>query len=318
VKPPGVLVNVHAGRIRRDPDLVGRLGRLLPAEHLELTRAPHQVVPALTRLRDADVDTVAVVGGDGTVTTTLTALVRVWPDEPRPPLLLLPGGTINTIPHSLGVRGAPDRVLGRVLESQVPFNPRSRSVLRIYAAGGTAHCGMIFGTGIVARWLEGYNAALHKGPMGAATEVARAVGSIAFGGPLGQKLLAPFEAHVEIDGDAVLQNRYTGMAAGTVRHIGLGFQPFLSIPPEGRVGGFHWLTTDRRGFGLALELPAARLGLETPLSGLGHASARTVRIGLEEPQPYTVDGDLFGPAKEIHVATGPTIRFLAPAPSLGS
>ena len=313
MKPPGVLVNVQAGWIRRDPDLVARLERLLPAGHLETTRSPGEIVPALVRLREADVDTLAVLGGDGTVTATLTALVRVWPDEPRPPLLLLPGGTINTIPHAVGVRGAPDRVLARLLESRVPFRSYARSVLRVYAAGGVARCGMIFGTGMVARFLETYNAARRRGPFGAAAEVARSLGSIALGGPLARKLFAPFEAHVEVDGDAVLQDRFTGLAAGAVREIGLGFRPFLSIPPSGRVGGFHWLMTDLRGFGLALELPAVRLGLAPPLSGLVHAAARTVRIRLETPQPYTNDRDLFGPAKEIHGATGPAIRLLAPA-----
>ena len=314
MKPPGVLVNVQAGRIRRDPELVVRLRRLLPAAHLETTGAPEEIVPALTRLRDVDVDTLAMVGGDGTVTAILTALLRVWPDEPRPPLLILPGGTVNTIPRSLGVRGAPDRVLARLLRSDVPFASHPRSILRI-VNGPEVRFGMIFGTGMVARWLEGYNAARGTGPLGAAREVARTIGSIAVGGALARKLLAPFDAEVQVDDGPGARSRFTGMAAGSVRQIGLGFQPFLSIPPEGRVGGFHWLTTDLRGARLALELPAARAGRSPSLSGLRHAPVREVRIRLDEAQLYTIDADLFGPTADVRVETGPTVRFLTPGGS---
>ena len=311
VKPPGLLVNLQAGRVLADPALVGRLARLVPAAQVELTHDEGGTLTAFKRLREADVDTLAVVGGDGTVASTLTALARAWPEEPRPALLLLPGGTINTIPHSVGVRGAPDRVLMRFLRSRVPFASRPRSVLRIYA-GGVSHCGMIFGAGVVARWLAGYNAARRRGPLGAALEVARAVGSIVVGGPLARELLAPFEAHVEIDGEALLADRFTGIAAGAVRHIGLGFAPFLTVPEGGRVGGFHFLWTEARGLGLAIDLVPLRLGLRWPFSALSHVAARTVRVRFGDSQPYTVDGDLFGPAREIHVATGPTVRFLAP------
>ena len=45
--------------------------------------------------------------------------------------------------------------------------------------------------------------------------------------PSGRELFTPFEAKVESDGMPVGSERLTGLAAGAVRDIGLGFRPFF-------------------------------------------------------------------------------------------
>jgi diacylglycerol kinase family enzyme len=315
MRAPGVLVNLRAGRVRRDPRILAGLRRLVPPRFLEATSEPQDLEPALGRLRAAGVETLAIVGGDGTVTCTLTALLRSWPPEEWPAVLLLAAGTINTIPHSVAGNGRADRVVARLRTPGPPFARSERSVLQVQAEGEPPRSGMIFGGGAPARWLRHYNSGTYKGALGAAGGVARSLGSIALAGPLAQELFAPFEASVEIDGEEQLDYRFSAMAAGAVRHIGLGFKPFLSIPREGCVGQFHWVSTDTNGVGLAMELPAARLGIRPPLSSLSHASAGSVRIRLKEPEPFTIDGDLFPPARDIRIEAGPPLCFLTTSPA---
>ena len=310
MKPPGVVVNLRAGGVRRDPDLVKGLRKLLPSGHLETTRSPVEIDGALARLRASGLETLAVVGGDGTATWTLTSLMSTWPAEDRPSLLFLRGGTVNTIPMSVSGRAPPLRALERFVASGRLPPASSRSILQVRADGGEPRWGMIFGTGLLARWLAGYNSHMHNGPIDAARDLGRVLGSAVVGGPLARSLLAPFSARIEIDGEPEPVDQITGLAAGAVRHIGLGFQPFLSIPRTGTVGGFHWISTRNRGLGMLLELPAARLGLRSPFSGLHHARARSARVELAEPQAYTLDGDLFSPAREIQIEVGPTLSFL--------
>jgi diacylglycerol kinase family enzyme len=309
MKPPGLLVNLRAGGIRNRPERVQRIRNLVPADHCQLTRSPEELGPALSTLREAGVETVAIVGGDGTSTWTLSALVRAWPEASLPSVLMLPGGTINTIPSSIGIRGRPDHALERFLETEEPA-AHPRRVLRVRPGDAEARIGLVYGTGMAARWLTHYNAHVHRGPRVAATEVARTLGSIAVGGDLAREIFTPFEADVEVDGEHVSDERFTGMAAGAVRHIGLGFQPFLTIPPEGSVDHFHWITTDASGLALAVELPAARLGLPSPTGALSHTPARTVRVRFGEPEPYTIDGELFSGCRELAVEVGPEIRFV--------
>jgi diacylglycerol kinase family enzyme len=311
VKPPGLLVNVRAGGVLGRPGLVERLRALVPPDHIRLTASPGEIAPALADLRDRGVEMVAIVGGDGTSTWTLTALARTWPEESLPAVLLLPGGTINTIPASVGVHGRADRALARLLEPGGRATIRRRRVLRVVPSGEEPRLALIFGNGVVARWLARYNSRAHRGRWIAAADVARSLGSVAIGGPIARALLAPFQGEVEVDGEA-RAGSFTGMAAGAVRHIGLGFRPFLTIPTEGSLDHFHWIETSAGGFGLALELPAARLGLLPLAEGLRHAAARAVRVRLAKPEPYTLDGDLFPPCADLRVELGPEIRFAYP------
>jgi hypothetical protein len=116
---------------------------------------------------------------------------------------------------------------------------------------------------------------------------------------------------VEVDGHAFPLERFTGMAAGALRPIGLGFRPFFSAGRE--AGRFHWIGTEGSGVALGLELPWLRLGMRVPGSALRHATAAGVRIRLEAPQPYTIDGDLFPPTATLAISAGPTLRFLGRA-----
>lgn len=311
MKPPGLLVNVRAGGIRRDPRRLERLCSLVPPDHRQLTRTAEEIPSALAKLHDTGVEILAIVGGDGTSTWTLSALLRVWPPRALPAVLLLPGGTINTIPSSLGVRRRADRALDRFLRSEsVRSSPRA--VLRVLADDAEPRAALVFGNGVAARWLRRYNARTRRGPWIAAGEVARSIGSIAVGGRIAREILEPFEAEVRIDGGPPRVEKLTGMAAGAIRHIGLGFRPFLTIPPEGSTEHFHWISTSVGGLGLALELPAARLGMASPSEGLRHASARAVAVRCARPEPYTLDGDLFPPAAELRVELGPVLRFVTP------
>jgi diacylglycerol kinase family enzyme len=316
MKAPGVLVNLRAGGVRRDPRILARLRRAVPPRHLEATSEPCDLEPALRRLHEMGIDTLAIVGGDGTVTCTLTALLRTWPSEDWPAVLLLAAGTINTIPHSIAGNARADRAVERLRSSGPPLARTRRSVLRIQAEGEPPQFGLIFGLGAPARWLRHYNSGTYKGVLGAAAGVAQSLGSIALAGPLAQELFARFEATVEVNGEEQLDDRYTAMAAGAVRHIGLGFKPFLSIPKEGVAGRFHFVSTDTNGTGLALELPAARLGMRPPLTSLSHSSASTVRLWLNQAEPFTVDGDLFPAAREIRIDAGPPLWFLTASPAL--
>jgi diacylglycerol kinase family enzyme len=264
------------------------------------------------RLQSRGVETLGIVGGDGTATWTLTALLRTWPSDQLPSLLLLAGGTVNTIPAAAGARGRPDRVLERLIESGRTPPSFARSVLQVRGDRREPRWGLIFGNGIVSRWLARYNARVRNGILGAVAEVSRAVGSAALGGSYARTLLSPFSAEVDLDGEKLLLDRFTGMAAGAVRQIGFGFQPFLSVPAEGCVGQFHWIMTDAGGLELVRDLPSIRLGRHSPSSSLRHATARTVEIHLAEPEPYTLDGDLFPPAREIRVEVGPALSFLMP------
>lgn len=314
-----VVVNARAGRVRREPSLRERLIRLVGASRLAWTASTDEASAALLEFRAAGVDALAIVGGDGTVTGTLTPLLRTWKDatEALPAVALLAGGTINTIARGLGASGAPDRALERLL-CDGPSRVRPIECLALRSAEGcaegsaqdTPRYGMIFGLGVVARWLERYHASAARGRGAAAVVVARTVGSILTRGSLARTLFSPLRAKVETDQVAIGELSLSGVAAGALPEIGLGFRPFFTA---GKADGhFHWIWTDTRGPGLVLELPAARLGRARPGGALRHGSTSSLRIRLSQPEIYTLDGDLFGPSASLDLTLGPELRLLIP------
>jgi diacylglycerol kinase family enzyme len=289
--------------------MIERLRVQLPPNRLAVTADPDEVETAIHHFCDVGVDLLCVVGGDGTVTGTLTPLVEAWDDPPLPALCLLPGGTINTISKSIGTGAAPDRALARLLREGARSATR-RSVLAVRPAGGPARYGMIFGLGVVSRFLDHYYSHRTRGTLAAGLGVAHSLASVLTGGALGRDLFTPFAAKVESDAGPVVPERLTGLAAGAVRDLGLGFRPFFGA---GRKSGhFHWIWTRSTGPGIALELPAAALGTTVPGGALHHETASRLRVQLVEPLPYTVDGDLFPPARTLEIEAGPELRFLAP------
>ena len=69
-------------------------------------RRPTELARAVARFRAAEIDVLGVNGGDGTAHVVLTAFVRAYGAAPLPRLLLLRGGSMNTVAHGHGIRGA--------------------------------------------------------------------------------------------------------------------------------------------------------------------------------------------------------------------
>jgi hypothetical protein len=94
-----------------------------------------------------------------------------------------------------------------------------------------------------------------------------------------------------------------------VRHIGLGFAPFWSAGSDPE--RIHLATTDASAARLALDLPALRAGAR--VRTLAHYPCREARPALAGPLTWSIDAELFPPARELAIGAGPALRFLCPA-----
>ena len=307
-RAPGVLVNLGAGRVRRDPGLVPRIRHRLPAGAVRATGSPEEVGPALLTLHDFGIDTLVVIGGDGSVGGTLSALLACWPAAQLPDVVLAPGGTINTIARSLGAAEDPEAMLERILAGAPPRVQTLRPLVAARADGGEPRAGMIFANGAAVRWLHMYYEGARRGTGAAAGVVARIVGSALLGGPLARRLFEPIAGEVSVDGTRLDLHRFTVAAAASVREIGLGFRPF---PSAGSAPTrFHFAISDAGAARIAAELPAIRLGRGTGC--IRHFPARRVELALDAPQGWTLDADLFDPARHIELEATRPLRFVVP------
>ncbi len=305
----GVVVNAGAGRVRRDEGLYQRIAVQVPAGQAFATADPGELDPAFARLRAAGVESIAIVGGDGSVTWSLSALLRVWPRDALPRVALLPGGSVNTLARHWSGGGAPDRLLARLLAKD---EARERVVepLEIRAGAAAARNGLLFGNGVVARWLDLYHEQSSRGPLAAAAALAQSVAGVFTRRARAERLFAPFEASIELDGQPLPERAFTAMAAAAVPAIGLGFEPFFlagTLP-----GCFHFAHTRARPLELAFDLPVARYGRRRFGSPLRDARAASVSITTATPLGYMVDGDVFPPVSSLVLRTGPPLRIWLP------
>ncbi len=265
-----------------------------------------EAAPAAARAaRDANADLVVAIGGDGTVTTVLSALAVAYGARALPALCLVPGGTMNVIARTLGMRSSPRAalvMLGDALRGGAPLVHARRTTIR---AG--ERLGLLWGVGLFANFLEEYQ--LRRGGLGRALHL---LSRAAFGGlagdPLIERLFEPFAATVTVDGVRWPGERWTNLSAGGVAGLGFGFEPYTRA--EERPGHFHMIAHALGPFGALRELPRIRRGL-----GMKHVTqgvARSVLIEADRPRRFGLDGDVYESATRFEVEAGPTLELVIP------
>lgn len=301
----GAIVNARARGVQRNPRLLETLNALDRVSAIA-TRSPEEVAPALETLRQAGVDTLMCVGGDGTIAGTLTPLLRVWPEDALPAVALCQGGTVNTIAKS--VDGAADIAeLARGLAEGRARIHSHRPAVGVRADDGELLHGLVFVNGVGVRFLELYYGETGLGVTGAATVVARIAGSALVRGELARRAFAPFQARLTVDGAAIETRPYTIMGGSSVRHIGLGFAPFWQAGQDPK--RIHFATTDAGPQRLLTQLPIIRAG--RPSDAFQNYAAKHATIESEAPEPWSLDADLQPPATRIEVTAGPTLDLVA-------
>ena len=301
-----IVLNPTAGGVGRYPEhRVDQLRAIAGTNAVVFATGKRDLVQAVADgVRERGVGTVAIIGGDGTVSGVVSALHRAFGGAPLPKIALLRGGTMNTIANSFGIaRRQPEELLRRLLAAR-PVAPLRRATLQV---GGQV--GFLFSTGIMVGFLEAlYRAGEDsQGPLGALRLLAKGSFQAVMGGELIEEIETPLLATLTIDGDVHPQRRYTVLGAATVEQVGLGFRPFpraAECLSQFQIFGFHGSTQS-----LVRQLPRIRRGL--PLGpGLGlDPLARTLQIDAKGAIAYALDGELSSARDTLLVEAGPTVEI---------
>jgi diacylglycerol kinase (ATP) len=308
----GIVNNPRSRRNRSDPRIAGRLRALLGDDGEVLDAStPAELARAVARFHAAGIDVLGVNGGDGTSHVVLTAFVRAYGDAPLPKLLLLRGGSMNTVAHGHGIRGRPERILRDVLVRRRqghPLRTIERDLLAVSADGAPPTYGFIFGTGAVVSFLEAYYAT-GSSPATAAALVVRAIGSAIMGGPFAETLMRRQRLKVVTDGDEWPDVPYLALVAGATPDIGFGFKAFARCAEQ--PGSFHAVGLTAGLLPLALALPRIHRGAPWRRALAQDEVAREL-VAEGDEIPFTIDGDLHAARTVVRVTTGPGIALVLP------
>lgn len=301
-----LVVNPRAKRASQRRALVSTLKRVLGAStHIRCSGSIDELEEMACECRQGEYEAVGICGGDGTVHHTLSAFEREYGDDNLPPVLLLNGGTTNTVSHSIGLRGRPEVIARRFRKAveEDTLQTVSRSTMR----EGQRLC-FVFGVGMITRFQHAvYAGSGQHGRWSAAGVILHTMASTAVGGPFSRDLFSLWKGTLQVDGTQLPHGSYTAVLAQTIENLALGFRPMYRALE--RPGTFHVIAGCMSGGEVLRKIPHLFWG--KPIEGKGTyddicAEIRLVPKGESE---YSMDGDLYPMTEALVLRAGPEIRF---------
>jgi diacylglycerol kinase (ATP) len=305
-----VFVNPGSRANRKDPGcadrfakILGPYGRVAAPPSLERLAKEAQLAAAESP------SVIAIHGGDGTLHRTLSALVAAYGTRALPPLAILPGGTMNVVASSLGIRVKAEHLLAELAASERTGTPLATLHRRCLRVGNDY--GFIFGNGLLTNFLEEYYARGSYGAGRAVWIIFRILLSVLTTGRYARRMFRRFRGRVRVDGSQLPRTHLTGIGAATVSEVGFRFKLHHRADDDpDRMGG---LAIHGGPLSLILDVLDVRLGRGLSPKRATSFVATQLSIEPEEPEAaYTLDGDLYVGHGPLTVEVGPTLTIIKP------
>ncbi len=305
----GVISNPNARFNRMYPGLKDRLSFIVGwGGDVASTGTLEDVESTAQAFKDCEIDMVAISGGDGTAQRTLEKLLKVYGDTPLPPVLLLPTGTMNMVPASFGIHGKSLTVLLRIVaryRHNLPIRCIRRNLLKV-----NDHYSFMFGVGVPARFLQVYNQG-NISPLDGAKLLGSYVWDAIKGGS--EKLTDLFRTVSMtycIDEGIPHEVTLNAMFVSFIEEVALKFRICPRAGQDRNVFEILRLSGGTRNVGFSL--PWLWMGSLRKLNGIDRDLARKLTMTLQEPEPYTLDGEVYAPESQFEITAGPELRFVVP------
>ena len=300
-----IIANPNARRNREWPLAARQLRKAAPGATLLETRGPKELAEAARTIAAEKPRVVAIAGGDGTVTLTVTALAEVM-DGQLPALALLGGGAYDSLAPLGGSGDAEDRLrrLSEAISSGSELTVEERDMLKV-----EGRCGFRFGVGLPVRFVEAIYETKNPGIWTSARLLARAFWSSMSLGPFARKLYAPMDLRVRLDGEEWPAVQIYGLVCSSVAEAGLGLRPFRRATEQPGAFQVLGLTAGPRQF--ALELPRLLLGLHARRDRLLEGVGEKLELTARAPLGWFLDGEIYSSASgRLTVGLGPRVSLV--------
>lgn len=303
----GVILNPHSKLYKKNPQKTEQLSLLIGDKAIfKLTHDLDDLHHVIEDFKKRQIDTIAILGGDGTIHCTLTVLLNVYASHELPKITFLRGGTLNNIANCLGIVGTTEKILSNLL-SRYHGSGGQEKKLPLLNINGQFGC--VFGMGVIYRFMEQYYRYKKLNKFVAAQTVLKNIFSLMINGKSSRHLLEPFEASVEVDGQSWPFQTYNAVFAASIEQMGLNFNLFYHMKNQNEK--FHV-------YGMSLEKPRTllrylwhlRFGKPIPHKNILDKAAVSLKITLPTPQAYTIDGDLMEPKTFLEIHKGPSLTVL--------
>ena len=304
----GIITNPHSKLNKRKPETPKLLGYIL-GEHgrLEVTQSLEDLQKVAERFRDSKIDILAINGGDGTISRTLTAFIKAYGDQPLPKVALLRGGTINVLASNLKIRGTSPKILYRLCEAYSSDEPLDTKSLATLEVGG--HYGFLFADGVACNFLEEFYKN-KTGKIGVCWLVTKLVFSTLFKGKLFQRLLRNQRLIVKPSNSQPRTSMSCTIMAATIERMPFGFKLFPdAFKYQSKMHYFDIFVDPAK---VLLRLPWLLLQNKSGnYRDKVSDCCETLTIKSISSYTYSLDGELHQSNQEsITLTVGPRVEFI--------
>lgn len=306
MKKTGVILNPNAKKIRTGKNKIETYQNYksenvfvnMPENIGEL----HEVVK---KYKSVKVDYICIGGGDGTIHIVLSELINTYHPDPVPPLLILKEGTMNNVARSIISKGKGHVLLERLL-NKLKDSKQVETVYRSTIKIDDKYC-FLFGTGFVTNFLEKVYAGKEKGLLinikVALKSFKETLFNIQEGG-----IFQLVEQAIFIDDKKVLINPVSGLLAGTVEHIGMGFSPLIEAAQH--EDKFQVIVLGMYPRGILRNLNKLMKGKRIKSPKYFNVHGKSILMKQKGLFNYTMDGDIYTAKDKLKISTGPRIRLV--------
>ena len=269
---------------------------------------------AFDDLAAAEVEVIAVNGGDGTVSAVLTELLAKPRFATLPALALLCGGTLNMGATGLGLKGRPDQALVRLSQlSDWSAAATARSVIGLRRGGGEQPlCGLFFAAAALYRAIQFcYRRVQPNSPSpraAAGVTMALLLGRLAVRGAR-DDVLRPQRLSIALDDSPAEQLDALVTLVSALDSLVLNMRPFWGTEP----GALHYTTLTYPPRGLLRRLRRVLYGgAGRRLPTDGYYSHKVDRIVMAPGGPFALDGEIYeAPSQSLEIAAAGPVRFVS-------
>ena len=306
----GIIANPHSKLNKRYPQRQHLLSYIAgESGHFKVTNNLEELKQVTREFHRREISILAINGGDGTISRTLSALLETYRQTPKllPKIVLLRGGTINMLADNLGISGRPEQILYRLIEAHslgLELPEQSFASLQI-----ANNYGFIFASGASARFLkEFYKNKTNS--LGSVFLTIRVMVSALVQGPLFRRIVGRECLTITTDEGSSFRHGTLSLLCATVPYAPFKRRLFpqamhdrqrlhlvsVAHSPEELVGRF---------------MPNYILFPDSFRTGKLQLAARTLRVSSARPIPYTLDGELYeSEGNEVALSCGPQLTFV--------
>ena len=305
----GMITNPHSKLNKRNPNRPHLLGYILGEQGIfEITKSASHLEEVALKFFNSNIDILAINGGDGTVSLTISIFIRIYGTKPLPKIALLKGGTMNVTAVNLGIRGQPEKLLSILIQKSCQYDQITTQKLQSIHIGD--HYGFMYADGTAADILNEFY--LKKtGHLGALFLGVRLWCSSLFNGSFSRSLINSRKVRLSTESTNI-EHSSLGVLVSTVKRLPLRM-PIFHHASKDKDKSLHAISVTSKPsmlkWHLVLAIYVKKLGQTLSKNSF---TCEKLTISTQKKFLYTIDGELYQSERDnVTIEKGPLIEFIS-------